>query len=369
MLSTLFDDNAGNFSGDVWVLSTGLDDAARAYLDARGVRYHIDGMLWAWEALNWKEIAKTELVPGGTWEEAFERYRNKRMSKLIFCDWFDSHGANYDSVAICDSDMYFQKDVNAVFSCAGNGKINYAKEDNPIVSGSGLWTKDFHYRRLLGDLDYRSGDREINIGFLVAAPERINHLFAEVKKKFLELPAELISQYKWHDQDICRLLRYEHPEIFATFRHGVIVHTCSGGLKRIEERRAGRFYDRETNDMPGIIHFGGRTWENFDSVAPAFTIESDRLFYTYLSDAARRKLGERFDEATARRLEKRVEDWEAAVEAEKEALDPDATTDSEMRDEHGNSAFTVVTETAKPEAAPEPERRVIWNAARRILPD
>ena len=36
MLDSLLDSNKGNFQGDIWVISTGLSDRAKNYLDSRG---------------------------------------------------------------------------------------------------------------------------------------------------------------------------------------------------------------------------------------------------------------------------------------------------------------------------------------------
>lgn len=276
MLTTLRDPARGAYDQDIWVISTQLSEDAKAYLDNRGIRYHVEPMAWADTQIKWRL-----LFPGMTDKDAlaaFHSYRNKRMSKLIYLDWFARHGSAYDAVAICDNDLYFQQDIRGLFQLAETGCINYAKEDYPIIPGTGLWKKDFRYRQYTGNWDYDGGDHEVNIGFIIARPEVMQQFFSEVRMRFRQLPPTLIRDHGWHDQDLARTLRHDMPGLFREFPADTILHLCGGGMDLVEEPQPGRFVNRLTGTAPRIVHFGGGAWKAFRSIAPAFKANVQDVF-------------------------------------------------------------------------------------------
>jgi hypothetical protein len=235
MLDSFRDPGRGAFDGDIWVLSTDLDDAARAYLDNIGVRYFVDPLDWTEHEMDWRNCVPP--APEAEARAAFEVYRNKRMSKLAYVGWHAAHGADYDAVAVCDNDLYAQKPLGPVFDVVANGCINYWREDYPMLPGTSLWRKDFRYRQITGQWGYDPGLYEVNIGFIVARPDVIHDLFATLRARFPDLPARLIRDDRWHDQDLTRVLRWQRPELFALFPEDTILHLCGGGMALVENAR------------------------------------------------------------------------------------------------------------------------------------
>lgn len=293
MLSSLRDKNKGNFSGDIWVLSTGLNDVVKRYLDDIGIRYFEDSLPWAPETLDWRAIA--EIEPLNTPEAGFEIFRDKRMSKLIYLEWFERFGEGYSVVAIADNDLYFQDDVNPLFEIGNNGKINYGEEDNIIIPGTSIWYKDFHYRRLTGDWSYNGGTRECNIGFVVAEPQVMKGMLEFVKGGFQRLPVELVRDFKWHDQDLVRLLRSQRPNQFQPFDSSVVLHLCGGGLSRVRAVRSDTFLDAVSGERPTVIHFGGGAWAEFPIIARSFRIPPAHFLFKYESDAVKATVNSQFE--------------------------------------------------------------------------
>ena len=276
MLTSFRDPQRGAFSGDIWVLSTELDDSARSFLDTLGVRFFEHDMAWAEEAMDWRHVVPTQSEE--TALEAFRQYRNKRMSKLIYTDWYAKHGSDYESVAICDNDLYAQRPVDTLFDCASNGCVNYTPEIYPMWPGTSLWRKDFRYRQVTGQWDYDPGKYEVNIGFIVAKPDLMADLFGTLRDRFQQLPTRLIRDDKWHDQDLTRVLRWQRPELFAQFPDDAILHLCGGGMEVVEEESPGHFMNRVSGAVPRIIHFGGGEWRNFNSIKRAYLVAPDAFY-------------------------------------------------------------------------------------------
>lgn len=286
MTQTLTAPDGGNFDGDIWVLSTDLSETALAYLDALGIQAFVDSMAWADTEMNWRLIFPGQSDAAAKAE--FHTYRNKRMSKLIYLDWFEEHGAEYDAVVVCDNDLYFQGDINDLFDLASDGRIRYTPEDNPIFAGTNLWIKDARYRQMTGDWDHESGLHEFNIGFILGQPDAMRGLFAEIRARFPKLPEALIRNHAWHDQDIARIVRARQPDLFTPFPADTILHLCGGGMALVEEGPPGTFRNRLTGALPRIVHFGGGAWRDFKSVAPCYRIDPQDLF----DDVLRRPAGD-----------------------------------------------------------------------------
>lgn len=280
MLTSFRDPARGAFTGDIWVLSTDLDDSARAYLDSIDVRYFTDDMAWAEAEMNWRQTVPPQSDDDAL--AAFHIYRNKRMSKLIYTDWFAEHGASYDAVAICDNDLYAQRDVNGLFDLAANGCLNYTPEVYPMWPGTSLWRKDARYRQVTGQWDYDPGLYEVNIGFVTARPDVMAELFETLRERFPELPPRLIRDDRWHDQDLTRVLRWQRPDLFAEFPEDSILHLCGGGMEIVEERSPGHFVNRLTGAVPRIVHFGGGEWRNFTSVKRPYLVNPQTFYDTAL---------------------------------------------------------------------------------------
>ncbi|MQQ09604.1 hypothetical protein GFB49_14140 [Epibacterium sp. SM1979] len=276
MTQTLRDPSYGAYDQEIWVLSTSLSDRARAYLDKLDIGYHVSEMKWAEEEMDWRsqfpDLSEAEAL------REFRIYRNKRMSKIIYLEWFAEHGQDYDAVAISDNDLYFQHDIRPLFKHAENGRVNYTQEDYPIFPGTNLWKKDFWYRQHTGDWDYQGGRHEVNIGFVIAKPDVMATLFDEIKTRFPKLPTELIRDHAWHDQDITRVIRHERPDLFTQFPEDTILHLCGGGMDLVEEHMPGHFINRLNEVSPTIVHFGGGAWKHFRSIAPSYTVEHKDIF-------------------------------------------------------------------------------------------
>jgi len=276
MTLTLRAADRGAYDQDIWVLSTQLSEDARSYLNSLGINYLVSDMAWAEEEMNWQALFP-DLPPKQALKE-FHMYRNKRMSKIIYLEWFENFGSAYDAVAISDNDLYFQKDIRPLFDLAGNGRVNYSQEDYPIYPGTNLWEKDFWYRQHTGDWDFNGGLHEVNIGFIIARPDVMAELFTEIRNRFPLLPEVLIRDHAWHDQDITRVIRCQRPELFTQFPPNTLLHLCGGGMDLVEECRPGHFRNRTNKAVPAIVHFGGGAWKDFRSIAPSYTVASQDIF-------------------------------------------------------------------------------------------
>ncbi len=293
MIESLFDPARGNFDGDLWVISTHLSKRCRQFLESRGIRYLINPLI---SLGNWKyrrEIARAqpEYVNGVLDEDAaFELYRNKRMSKLIICDWADKFGDAYDQMALCDNDLYFQRDVNELFDkCrADRSVLWYWQEENENLPGTSLWVKNFHYARFHDTSDMDFGKHEINIGFIVSTPQLISNVFAQVRNLFSSCAIELFRDHRWHDQDLVRVIRAKSPELFRLFDEGDVLHLCNGGKELLQEPKPQLFLHNKTEQKPYVVHFAGGMWKPFASIAQSYKVDADAYFYM-------EELSERFD--------------------------------------------------------------------------
>lgn len=291
MLSSLRDKEKGNFQGDIWVISTGLSVRAKNYLDSIGVKYLVSSLDSLKEWKYWKEVAEVQPeyevhLQDKSEEEslnlAFEAYRNKRMSKLIILDWIKKFADKYDFIALCDNDLFFQKDVHELFEKNYDenvDKLYYWQEENEMLPGTPLWRKNYHYsyRHDATHLDF--GKHEINIGFVMAKPKVMYDVFEDVKKSFYSLNIELFTKHSWHDQDLVRLNKAKYPERYQLICEGDIVHICNGGMKVIEEKYPGAFFHKKNGNKPYIIHFAGGTWENYYSIKSTYMVDVDDFYY------------------------------------------------------------------------------------------
>lgn len=293
MLDSLLDEAKGNFSGDIWVISTGLSDRAKNYLDCRGVKYLVSTLSSVYEWKDWRRIAEAqpeykELIKRNNKEDslklAFESYRNKRMSKLIILDWIEKFGENYDFVALGDNDLYFQKDIHELFDKAyttSPDTLHYWQEESEITVGSWLWKKDFHYSRFYDVTNLDFGKHEINIGFILGKPVTLKQVFENVKKSFFTLNTELFIRHFWHDQDLVRLDRARYPERYTLVDEGAIVHLCASGDTVIEEKYPTEFVHRKTSEKPYIIHFAGGMWKKYPSIKDTYTVDPDWFYFSW----------------------------------------------------------------------------------------
>lgn len=298
MIDSLFDPGKGNFFGDLWVISTHLSSQCQEFLESRGIRFLVNPLLSLQQWEYRKDIARSqpEYRNGRLSEEdAFLLYRNKRMSKLITCDWVKKFGARYDGVALCDNDLYFQRDVNELFAETVQVNPNvlwYWQEENKILPGSDLWIKNLHYARLHNTDGIDFGAHEINIGFVISSPNLLYDIFYRVKNNFLNCKIELFRDHKWHDQDLVRLIRGQDPKMFQLFEEGNVLHLCNGGEKLVDEVNPQEFYHKKTGEKPRIIHFAGGAWRPFDSIASSYTVDHSDYFFM-------EEQSERFDKIRA----------------------------------------------------------------------
>ncbi len=284
MIESLFDQARGNFDGDLWVISTHLSMRCQQFLESRGIRYLINPLISLGDWKYRREIARAqpEYVNGVLDEDAaFELYRNKRMSKLIICDWADKFGDAYDQMALCDNDLYFQRDVNELFDkCqADTSAVWYWQEENENLPGTNLWVKNFHYARFHDTSDMDFGKHEINIGFVVSTPQLISRVFAQVRDLFSSCAIELFRDHKWHDQDLVRVIRAKSPELFRLFDEGDVLHLCNGGKDLLEETESQSFFHKKTEQKPYVVHFAGGMWKPFASIAQSYKVDADAYFF------------------------------------------------------------------------------------------
>lgn len=291
LINSLRDENKGNFQGDIWVISTGLAVRAQNFLDSIGVKYLINTLSSLNEWKNWKQIAENspqyqefrkEKKREESLQLAFESYRNKRMSKFIILDWVEKFGGLYDFIALCDNDLYFQRDIQVLFEQyygQGPDKIYYWHEENEILPGTSLWEKNFHYlqRYDISNLDF--GTNEINIGFIMCSPAIISQVFSDVWKAFLTLDINLFSRHGWHDQDLVRLNRAQYPERYTLVQEGIVVHMCNGGANVVEEKYSQEFYHLKTGEKPYVIHFAGASWEPY-TIGPSYLVDPEDYYYS-----------------------------------------------------------------------------------------
>ncbi|MEO1108201.1 MAG: glycosyltransferase [Pseudomonadota bacterium] len=285
MIDSLFDPERGNFQGDLWVISTHLSAQCQRYLDSRGIRYLINPLM-SFQQWNYRtEIARSqpEFRDGSLNEDdAFLLYRNKRMSKLIICDWVEKFGQNYDGLALCDNDLYFQRDVNELFEKSAqvdSDVLWYWQEENKNLPGTNLWKKNFHYTRLHDTDGMDFGEHEINIGFVISSPNLMRHVFQRVNSLFSSCNIELFRDCKWHDQDLVRVIRAQDPQIFRLFEEGDVLHLCNGGQTLVSEYCPQEFYHKKTGEKPYIVHFAGGAWKPFQSISASYNVDHENYFF------------------------------------------------------------------------------------------
>lgn len=292
MIDSLFDKNKGNFEGDLWVISTGLSERAKSFLDSKNIRYLVSELKYVYEWKDWKKVAKaqpeySELRKKGETEEvlreAFAAYRNKRLSKLIILDWVKKFGAQYDFIVLGDNDLYFQNDIHQLFEKAYERDmeaIHYWQEENAILPGTPLWKKDFHYSRLHDSTALDFGKNEINIGFVMGTPDNIYTVFNNVKKMFFELNSELFINFKWHDQDLVRVDRAMRPDKYRLFDEGDIIHLCNGGENVVEETEPRTFVHKKTGEKLYMVHFAGGAWKKYNSIAATYNVDPNEYYFS-----------------------------------------------------------------------------------------
>ena len=292
MLDSLLDSKKGNFKGDIWVISTGLSERAKNYCDSRNINYYINPLNSLFDWNNWWKIAESQPEfniflktkdRNTSLREAFEIYRNKRMSKLILLDWVNKFGDNYDYIALGDNDLYFQKDIHKLFEMAyekNRNKIFYWQEENEITVGSWLWRKNFQYTKFYDTTNLDFGKHEINIGFILGRPDTLFKVFSNVKKYFFSLNIELFTRFFWHDQDLVRLDRATNPDRYELLPPGEIVHLCNGGENVILEKEPSEFYHIVTEKKPYIIHFAGGAWKKYLSIKDTYLVDPDSYYFS-----------------------------------------------------------------------------------------
>ncbi len=285
MIDSLFDPEKGNFEGDLWVISTHLSSGCQEYLESRGIRYLVNPLS---SFQNWKyrrDIARSqpEFLRGKLEEEdAFLLYRNKRMTKLIINDWVEKFGGNYDAVALCDNDLYFQRDVNELFQRTAQSDPDvlwYWQEENRNLPGTNLWMKNAHYSRLHSSDGLDFGQHEINIGFVITSPLTMRSVFRRVEALFSSCNIELFRDCLWHDQDLVRLIRAQNPKLFRLFEEGDVLHLRNGGEKLVDERTPQEFFHKKTQEKPYVVHFAGGAWRAYPSIAPSYLVNEDAYFF------------------------------------------------------------------------------------------
>ena len=159
-IESLRDKNRGNYTGDIWIISTGLSNAAKYYAYENDIRVYVNEMR---DLRNWKHfepVAKAQDLfkykvdnnYDNLLYESFKTYRNKRMSEFNIIGWSENFGNEYDIVAMCDCDILIQNDFNYIFEHCINtakDKIYYQKEYNSIAPGTFLFEKILPIRQVI----------------------------------------------------------------------------------------------------------------------------------------------------------------------------------------------------------------------------
>jgi len=288
-IDSLFDENKGNFKGDLWVISTGLNDRAKQYLKARDVKYYVNPMNEVFDLRNWERIARAQPEYSratGTENErlrtAFFTYRNKRMSKLILLDWARLFADNYDYVVMCDNDLYIQNDIHVLFEKVLHNPeaIWYWREEYPSLQSTIIQRQNFHYKRLQEPTPVFMDDNEINIGFLLGRPSNMVKLFSDIKTIFYRLNTELLERHGWQDQAITRVIRAYEPGRFQLFDEGDIVHLCNGGRHTVKESPSMDFLHVKTKQKFTVVHFASGKQKYFPPIS--FSLNGNiEDFYSY----------------------------------------------------------------------------------------
>lgn len=326
-IESLRDPARGDYGGDIWIVSTGLSSEAKSYAEIMGLNYIEDSMDFLWEWPGWHPAAeytfsqkpqvKPQLMPANTssclkylakrfflflWkqkqpakeeilcadEEALKEYfcefRNKRLSKLLFLNFLEQHGKDYEKIILCDTDILAQSPVKGVFDQLVDDRLYYWREDCPILPGTSLWRKNQAYKKLLRDRNRNVdlGGHEINIGFLAGMPQCLQKVLSMQKElELAEEHIELIS-HRWHEQDYFRLLRGLHPGWFTLFKEGTVVHLCNGGEKLIKEIKPLEFRYIISGTKPTIVHFTSASWAQFDSINKTYRMKPEDFFSYYV---------------------------------------------------------------------------------------
>jgi hypothetical protein len=319
----------GNYQGDFWAVSTELSAEAKAWLSRLGVHILENPMdfLWTWNGrreaaaytargytdhgsvlvqlvrtwLSWmKRVgiktlqllkSQTRSASEKTVEDYFKEYRNKRMSKLLFLDFLEKQGRSYDNVFLCDTDIYIQGPLTDILEQLSNEKLYYWKEEDPIEPGSYLGWKNQIYLNTFGGRSAACfGSEETNIGFMAGTPKSLHRVLKRQKELYLREDHRPLIRRGWHEQDFFRLVMTMHPEWFACFKPGSVIHLCSGGLSLIEETSEWSFQLKSTHTKPTAIHFAGGTWKSFPSVSRIYQAQPEESLPQFKPSRTKREV-------------------------------------------------------------------------------
>ena len=316
-LRTLRDPNQGAFTGDVCVLTTGVSDATKRYLECQDAQVFQNELVELFDLPCWRSIAAYELhkriplsstilrlrrVLPASWYDQLEAYwirlasqftarrslrdphldaqlvsefriyRNKHFSKLVMLHFLNGCGARYEKVMLCDGDMVFQRPVSDLFALVEDDRLYVGEEVNSITPGTHIYgsnqlAKGSSIHRYL---KYGEDAHELNVGFLLGRTDVLLLRVREWKKLMFESNLEWLflthPVYCWHEQDFMRLQRDMNPDHFCTLSPHHIVHTCNLGDGLIKETAPLVFQVRETGEQPTVVHFCGGTWRPYTSV-------------------------------------------------------------------------------------------------------
>ena len=329
LFTSLRDRDRGNFDGDIWVISTHLDERTRQFLDQNNMRYFVDPLDDLWEWPGWKDAARANIATSlnkysglsaretlkkilrhpftaavdqvtaqlyrtpakkafhteNRLRKSFENFRDKRQSKFIVAEFVEAHGDKYENLIVCDNDIFIQSPVDAAFEQVEDGKIFYRHEEFEILPGTPLWTKNAAYKRLWPEIGsgLDAHRHEINIGFIAARSADMGWLFASDRDLFLEERNRPLLADNWHDQDYVRVLRAKHPDRFKLFTEDTVVHLCNGGENLVEEGPAMTFTAKMTGLRPMAIHFAGGRWRDYASIQGVFDVDPNAYYEYYMS--------------------------------------------------------------------------------------
>lgn len=320
-LRTLRDPNRGAFTGDVCVLTTGVSDATKRYLERQGVQVFENELSQLFDLAFWRSIAGYELykriplprtimrlrwVLSESWHDRlkaywirigsqltawrslrnpdldaelaqeFRVYRDKHFSKLNILHFLNGSDPQYDNVMLCDGDMIFQRPVQVLFALVEDNRIYVGEEVNSITPGTHIHgsNQEAQGSKIHQYLRYGEGAHELNVGFLLGRAHALLHRLIEWKRLMFESNLEWLFRthpvYCWHEQDFMRLQRDMNPDHYCTLLPHHIVHTCNLGDGFIQETAPLVFQLREGGERPTVVHFCGGTWRSYTSVAAEY---------------------------------------------------------------------------------------------------
>ncbi|EDY84939.1 hypothetical protein VDG1235_4573 [Verrucomicrobiia bacterium DG1235] len=321
LVESLRSKTGGDFSGQIFALSTGLSDVSRKWLDGLGVGWRVRDLQGLGDWSEWCGAANTvhnemryardrrgesDIWNGSLCEQLsglgcsqisdmlasavegssstdgpsnWSQFRNKRFSKLGIIPALEELEGQFDWVVFCDTDIIFQESLSGLFESLPEGKVAGELEMGRIRPGSGIAIKDGYLREIRPEEASRIEfpDRELNIGLLAARPANMLSTWKAARELMLATENRPLYERHWHEQDFFRLLRAREPERFSRLPSNSVFHACGHAVDFVEQDEEVRFSVRGSRRRPAAMHFAGGTWRKFPMVSQVYTATYETL--------------------------------------------------------------------------------------------